>query len=52
MVRGWQDIVVDLQQDNYLIDKRLKYIDKRTALADKDVQEIKQALLALFRKSI
>lgn len=43
---------VDLQQDNYLIDKRLKYIDKRTALAEKDVQEIRQALLALFRKSV
>lgn len=43
---------VDLQQDDYLIEKRLKYIDKRTALAEKDVQEIKQALLALFRKSI
>lgn len=46
------DTPVELQQDDYLIDHRLKYIDKRTALSEKDVQEIIGVLAALFRKDI
>lgn len=43
---------VDLQQDNYLVEKRLKYIDKRTSLSAKEIEEIAVALQALFRKSV
>ena len=39
---------VDLQQDNYLIDHRLKYIGKREPLPEKEVLEIVNALIALF----
>lgn len=46
------DTPVDLQQDNYLVEKRLKYIDKRRALSEKEVKEIVNALTALFRESI
>ncbi len=46
------DTSVELQQDDYLIDHRLKYIDKRNALSEKDVREIVNALSALFRESI
>ena len=46
------DTPVELQQDDYLIDHRLKYIDRRTALSEKDIQEIVGALTALFRKDI
>ena len=43
---------VELQQDDYLIDHRLKYIDKRSSLSEKEVKEIVGALTALFRKNI
>ena len=46
------DTPVELQQDDYLVEKRLKYIDKRHALSEKEVNEIVDALLALFRKSV
>ena len=46
------DTPVELQQDDYLVSKRLKYIDKRHALSEKEVVEIVNALLALFRKSV
>ena len=46
------DTSVELQQDDYLIEHRLKYIDKRNALSEKDVREIVNALAALFRESI
>ena len=46
------DTPVELQQDDYLVSKRLKYIDKRHALSEKEVGEIANALLALFRKSV
>ena len=41
------DTPVELQQDDYLVSKRLKYIDKRHALSEKEVVEIVNALLAL-----
>lgn len=43
---------VDLQQDDFLIDHRLKYIGKRSPLSEKEVKEIVGALTALFRKDI
>ncbi len=43
---------VDLQQDDYLIDKRLKYVDKRTMLPDADIKIAVQALKALFRSDV
>ena len=46
------DTSVELQQDDYLIEHRLKYIDKRNALSEKDVREIVNALAALSRESI
>ena len=46
------DAPVDLQQDDYLIEKRLKYVDKRNALSKKDVDEVAKALRALFRESV
>ena len=46
------DTKVELQQDNYLIDKRLNYIDKRTALAESDVKMVVDALKALFRSDL
>ena len=46
------DTPVELQQDDYLVGKRLKYIDKRNALSAKEVGEIANALLALFRESV
>lgn len=46
------DTSVELQQDDYLIDHRLKYIDKRNSLSEKEVREIVNALAALFRESI
>lgn len=46
------DTPVELQQDDYLVEKRLKYIDKRHALSEKEVKEIVNALTALFRESI
>ena len=46
------DAPVELQQDDYLVGKRLKYIDKRHALSEKEVDEISTALLALFRQSV
>lgn len=46
------DAPVELQQDDYLVGKRLKYIDKRHALSEKEVDEISTALLALFRQSM
>lgn len=46
------DAPVELQQDDYLVGKRLKYIDKRHALSGKEVDEISTALLALFRQSV
>lgn len=46
------DASVELQQDDYLIEKRLKYIDKRNALSEKDVKGIVNAMTALFRESI
>lgn len=46
------DTPVELQQDDYLVGKRLKYVDKRHALSEREVAEIANALLALFRKSV
>ena len=46
------DASVELQQDDYLVGKRLKYIDKRHALSAKEVGEIAKALLALFRENV
>ena len=43
---------VELQQDDYLIDKRLNYIDKRYALSDSDVNVAVRALNALFRDNL
>ncbi len=43
---------VELQQDDYLIDKRLNYIDKRYALSDADVKVAVRALNALFRDNL
>lgn len=43
---------VELQQDNYLIDKRLIYIDKRYALSDSDAKMVVDAFLALFRNNL
>ena len=43
---------IDLQQDDYLIDKRLNYIDKRYALSDSDVNVAVRALNALFRDNL
>lgn len=43
---------VELQQDDFLIDKRLNYIDKRNALSDSDVKMIVDALQALFRNTV
>ena len=43
---------VELQQDDYLIDKRLNYIDKRCALSDSDVNVAVRALNALFRDNL
>lgn len=43
---------VELQQDDYLIDKRLNYIDKRTMLPDADIKIAVQALKALFRNDV
>ena len=43
---------VELQQDDYLIDKRLNYIDKRNALSDLDVNVAVRALNALFRDNL
>lgn len=40
---------VELQQDDYLIDKRLNYIDKRTLLSETDIKTVVDALMALFR---
>lgn len=46
------DTMVELQQDDYLIEKRLKYIDKRHELSATDVRAIANALLALFRNDL
>ena len=46
------DTPVELQQDDYLIEKRLTWNDKRNALSTKDVNEIVSALGALFRESV
>jgi hypothetical protein len=43
---------VELQQDDYLIDKRLNYIDKRTMLPDADIKIVVRALKALFREDV
>lgn len=43
---------VELQQDDYLIDKRLNWIDKRNALSDADIIIVVDALKALFRGSV
>jgi hypothetical protein len=43
---------VELQQDDYLIDKRLNYIDKRNALSDADAKMAVDALQALFRNNL
>ena len=43
---------VELQQEDYLIDKRLNYIDKRNALSDADVKVAVRALNALFRDNL
>ena len=43
---------VELQQDDYLIDKRLNYNDKRTMLPEGDVKIAVQALKALFREDV
>lgn len=43
---------VELQQEDYLIDKRLNYIDKRYALPDADVKVAVRALNALFRNNL
>ena len=46
------DTTVELQQDDYLIDKRLTYIDKRTMLTDADIKIAVRALKALFREDV
>ena len=47
------DTPVELQQDDYLVEKRLKYIKgNRPVLSEKDVREIVKALAALFRESV
>lgn len=46
------DTPVELQQDDYLIDHRLKYIDKRSSLSEKEVKEIVKVLMPLFRNDI
>ena len=46
------DTPVDLQQDDYLINHRLKFIDKRSSLSEKEIHEIVTALTALFRNDI
>ena len=46
------DTVVELQQDDYLVEKRLTWRDKRNALSPKEVDEIVAALCALFRESV
>ena len=46
------DTPVELQQDDYLIDHRLKYIDKRSSLSEKEVREIVKVLMPLFRNDI
>lgn len=43
---------VELQQDDYLIDKRLTYNEKRTMLPEGDVKIAVQALKALFREDV
>lgn len=43
---------VELQQDDYLIDKRLNYVDKRNALSDSDTKMAVDALQALFRNNM
>lgn len=43
------DAKVDLQQDDYIIEKRLKYIGKRKELSEADVMVAVDALKALFR---
>lgn len=43
---------VELQQDDYLINKRLNYNDKRTMLSEGDVKTAVQALKALFREDV